>query len=203
MMWWAKTRMLPTLMLVTAVSTALCVRGVGLLVTLPSLTGGPSFASPISLLIPLAAVILYSHGLSRQNMSLEHQACRPIWWADVGAAATCVAIFALGLLVDHGDVMLGTLRNSIGYFGAALMGTWLFTQRTAALLPLAWALISSMGGLPLGEPSFWNWPSQPAQDAIAWTVPLVLGAVGPAAYLAHHATLTDRIAKAAAPERGK
>lgn len=193
MRWWAKTRMLTLLTVTTAVSTALCIPGVGLLVALPRITGGPGFVAPISFLIPLAAMILYCHGLARQDKTLERQACRPIWWADLAAAAACIAIFAAGLLVNHGDVMLATLRNTIGYFGAALFGTWLFNQATAALLPLLWALLSAVGGLPFGDPSVWNWLSRPGDDTVSWIVAIVLAAVGPVAYLAHHTTLTERL----------
>jgi hypothetical protein len=163
------------------------------LVALPNLTGGPGFASPVSLLIPLIAVIVYCQGLARQNTTLEQLGIRRIWHADLVVAATCVALFTAGLAVDHGPVMLETLRNTIGYFGAALLATWLFSLPTAPLLPLIWALLAAMGGLPFGDPSLFSWPSRPADDTPSWAMAVLLAVVGPIAYLAHDTRMVDRL----------
>lgn len=161
MTWWAKNRMLPLLAAATALAAILCVPGAGVLVALPNLMGGPGFASPVSLLVPLAAMIVYCQGLARQNLAFEHSTVRHIWRADLAVAAACNAVFAARLVIDSGSVMVATLRNAIGYFGAALLGTWLFNLATASLLPLIWALLAAMGGLPFGDPSLITWPSQP------------------------------------------
>lgn len=199
MKWWAKNRMLALLAVTTIACSILAVPGAGILVALPNLTGGPGFASPVSLLIPLAAVIVYCQGLARQNTNLERSAARRIWYADLAVAAGCAVVLAGGLLVDSGPVMLATLRNTIGYFGAALLGTWLFTPATASLLPLSWALIAAMGGLPFGDPSLVSWPSRDGGDVGSWVVAVALAATGTIAYLAHDAGFAERLRHARLP----
>ena len=199
MIWWAKSRRLALLGVTTVAAAILCVPGVGILVSLPSLLGGPGFASPVSLLLPLAAMIAYCQGLARQNITVEQLAVRRIWYADLAAAAGCAAAFTSGLLIDDGPVMLATVRNTVGYLGAALLATWLFSLATAALLPLVWALLAAMGGLPFGDPSLVSWPSRAADDLGSWAMAIVLAVAGPIAYLAHHATLTERLRRVRPP----
>lgn len=202
MKWWAKSRMLALLAAITVAAAVLCLPGAGVLVSLPNLTGGPDFASPVSFLIPLAAVVAYCQGLARQDVTLEYQAVRRVWLADLGVAAACCAVFAAGLIVDHGDTMLATVRNTLGFFGAALIGTWLIDLSKAALVPVIWSLLAGLGGLPLGDVALTTWPSRPAADAGSWIVAGALALVGPAAYLAHHAPVADRLARRLRPATG-
>lgn len=200
MTWWGKNRMLPLVAAVTVLASILSVPGAGILVALPNLMGGPGFASPVSLLIPLAAMIVYCQGLARQNTTLEHSAVRQIWYADLAVAAACTGVFAAGLVIDSGPVMVASLRNAIGYFGAALLGTWLFSPATASLLPLVWALLAAMGGLPFGDPSLVTWPSRPSDDTTSWAMATTLAIAGAIAYLAHHTTFAERLRQLRLPD---
>ena len=182
----------------TVTAAGLCLPGHSVLVAFPSLAGGPTFASPLSFLLPLAAVIVFCQGVARQNDVLERQADRRIWFADVALALAGAGTFAAGLLVDPGAVAVATARNAVGYFGAALLGARLFSHGVAAVVPVVWAVVAATGGVPLVPNGLWNWPCAPADDPAAWGSALTLAVAGAMAYLARYPAFTVRLSRAPA-----
>lgn len=184
-MWlWAHNRVAVATVVVAWFAAGLSVPGSGVLVAFPNLTGGPSFASPASALLPLAAVVSYSYSLSRQNTVLESLAIRRIWLADLSLGVLCILPFATVYGLFGGPELFAATRNAIGYFALTLVSMRVFGLNTSALIPLGWAIAASMGILPLGNPLF-SWPLAPAEDPLSWLVPVLLAAIAPFAYLAH------------------
>lgn len=181
---WAKNRLIPAQVAVTILAMLLITPSSGILVSLPNLTGGPGLTSPLSALLPLVPMILYVHGLTRQNLALESLAARQVWWLDLAAVGLLLLIFAFPVILNADPDSLAALRNLAGFLGVALISSWAFNLATAALPPTIW-VIAALMGLRAGDPLITAWQLEPGDKPSSWLTPISLLFLGAIAYLKH------------------
>ncbi|MFD3165540.1 hypothetical protein [Herpetosiphon sp. NSE202] len=156
--------------------------GRGLQLPLPSFLGGDLIASPLALILPAAWWLLLAQAFSQGDPWLEQTALRPIRYFDAGLLLGISAILVglawlLASVLDQ-PLLLAIARNSLGFMGLGLLAARLFGWQTAALIPIAFHLLSGFFGQRAGQIMLWAWSLQPNLNLASWLPALSLWIIG-------------------------
>lgn len=176
--------------------TLLLTRGWSL--KLPNLLGGPILIIPIALLLPLALAIAVAAGLTTGDPAVEAVASRPLPLLDAGYALSTAALMLVTALLVQRIVplepALAAGRNAVGYIGLTLIGRRISGAQTAAILPVAFAVITALiSSSEQGETHLWAWHIATAYDRLSWGIAgtLLLAGMG-LTLMPNNAAITDR-----------
>lgn len=163
---------------------------------LPNFFGGGMIAIPVGFILPMIIPVALTWSLTQGSPVLEAVASRPIRHFDTAyLLAAALFAFALCLLAYHvggNPIALAAGRNVLGYLGLTLIGSRVAGPMSAAMVPAALIMTTSLfGSHATGYPRWWAWPIAPFNRPESWLFALALLILGVAVGLIRSDMRTD------------
>lgn len=193
---WLRVRRARQVALTILVFGLLLIPTTALYLPLPNFFGGASLAIPVGFVLPMVVPVALAWSLTQGSSMLEAVASRPIRRFDAAYLLTA-GLFAfvlclLAFIVGKNPIALAAGRNVLGYLGLTLVGSRVGGPTSAALMPAALVMGTSLfGSHSTGYPRWWAWPIASSDRPESWVFALAILILGVAVTLMRSDLRTD------------